>query len=203
MTADRYHHGNLREELLRNAVEVLSTQGIEALNLRALARALGVSHAAPTRHFANKADLLRAVAEDGVTRLSDMATDRVTAQDPLDRMLQMAEAYVDWARQNPAYYQVLRNPDVLRHGAESLAERILSFSQRQRAEIARAQAGGWRSDTDTDTLLIHLMSLTAGAAVVATDPIYRVPLQGALTPENITASLRLFLQENGDASRTD
>ena len=68
-TARPYHHGNLRSELLEQAERVLADRGAGALSLRELAREIGVSHAAPRRHFADKQALLDALAEDGFDRL--------------------------------------------------------------------------------------------------------------------------------------
>ena len=56
--ARRYHHGDLRSALLRSAECALREKGAAALSLRELARDLGVSHAAPGRHFKDKQALL-------------------------------------------------------------------------------------------------------------------------------------------------
>src|SRR3954467_5550614 len=64
-----YHHGNLREELLREGERALESGGAAGLSLREVARAIGVSHAAPRRHFADKQALLDALAEAGFARL--------------------------------------------------------------------------------------------------------------------------------------
>ena len=60
-----YHHGNLRQALLERAAQVIAESGVEALSLRALARDLGVSHAAPSRHFPDRRALLGELAKDG------------------------------------------------------------------------------------------------------------------------------------------
>ena len=67
-SAKTYHHGNLRAELLDAAVLQLRETGIEDLSLRALARAIGVSQTAPYRHFADKGELLAAMATDARDR---------------------------------------------------------------------------------------------------------------------------------------
>ena len=59
---DTYHHGNLRKALVDAALEILQREGANALTLRGAARAAGVSQAAPYRHFADKEELLAAVA---------------------------------------------------------------------------------------------------------------------------------------------
>ena len=65
MPATAYHHGNLSEAILIEAAEIIDKEGIEALSLRGIARAIGVSHSAPNRHFANKKALLEALASKG------------------------------------------------------------------------------------------------------------------------------------------
>ncbi len=71
-TATRpYHHGNLRAELLARAIEVVDERGVGELSLRELARDVGVSHAAPRRHFADRQALLDALALEGFERLGD------------------------------------------------------------------------------------------------------------------------------------
>src|SRR5215211_6045080 len=64
-----YHHGDLRRALLDAALALLRASGLDALTLRAVARAAGVSQTAPYRHFADRAALLAGVAEDGFRRL--------------------------------------------------------------------------------------------------------------------------------------
>ncbi|MBT1185975.1 TetR/AcrR family transcriptional regulator [Streptomyces sp. CJ_13] len=71
MTVDgSYHHGNLRAALLERAEVVLTASGAEGLSLRGLARDLGVSHAAPSRHFRDRQALLDALAVSGFTTLN-------------------------------------------------------------------------------------------------------------------------------------
>ena len=57
-----YHHGDLREALLKAAERVLERDGLAGLTLRAVAREAGVSHAAPTHHFGDLTGLLSELA---------------------------------------------------------------------------------------------------------------------------------------------
>ena len=66
-----YHHGDLREALLRSAESILKRDGLGALSLRAAARAAGVSHAAPAHHFPDLCSTLSALAAKDLDRLSD------------------------------------------------------------------------------------------------------------------------------------
>ena len=60
--APAYHHGNLRAGLLDAALTILDAEGVDAVTIRAVARAAGVSHAAPANHFADRKALLTALA---------------------------------------------------------------------------------------------------------------------------------------------
>lgn len=96
-----YHHGNLREALLARAEEVLATAGADSLSLRALARDLGVSHAAPGRHFRDRQALLDALAVRGFTRLNEGLRAAVDAPGPVTaRLAGMGRAYIAFAVAN-------------------------------------------------------------------------------------------------------
>jgi len=62
--ASNYHHGDLREKILQTAFELLDDEGIEAVGIRKIARALEVAHSAPANHFKNKQALLTALATE-------------------------------------------------------------------------------------------------------------------------------------------
>ena len=66
-----YHHGDLKNTLVRSARAQIASGGAAALNLRALAREVGVTHPAVYRHFASKEVLLEAVAQEGFNELAD------------------------------------------------------------------------------------------------------------------------------------
>lgn len=108
----RYHHGNLRDALLRRAEEVLAESGVDALSLRGLARDVGVSHAAPRRHFADRQALLDALAEAGFDRLGRTLGEAaaIGEGDPppfVARMTALAEAYVGFAVEHAPLLEVM------------------------------------------------------------------------------------------------
>ena len=97
-SARPYHHGNLRAELLDRAIEVVGTDGVDALSLRALARDLGVSHGAPSRHFPDRQALLDAVAVLGFERLAERLAAGAEGDGGLrERLHALARAYVGFA----------------------------------------------------------------------------------------------------------
>jgi AcrR family transcriptional regulator len=66
---DGYHHGNLRQALLDAARDLVHESGVESLTLRKVARRAGVSTGAPYHHFADKADLVYALARQSLEQL--------------------------------------------------------------------------------------------------------------------------------------
>lgn len=109
-----YHHGNLRAELLDTAIEQLRAVGAEELSLRALARAIGVSQTAPYRHFADKSELLAAMATRGYRDLlKRLHTAGTTTEDcPREQLRAFAHAYVDYAAGQPQLFKLMFGPAV-------------------------------------------------------------------------------------------
>ena len=109
-----YHHGNLRAELLDTAIEQLQVVGADELSLRALARAVGVSQTAPYRHFADKGELLAAMATRGYRDLlSALRRAGNAAGDcPREQLIAFAHAYVDYAARQPQLFKLMFGPAV-------------------------------------------------------------------------------------------
>lgn len=114
ITLKSYHHGNLRAELLDTAIEQLRGGGAEDLSLRALARAIGVSQTAPYRHFADKGELLAAMATHGYRELlvALRQAGKVAGDSPRDQLIGFAHAYVDYAANNPQLFKLMFGPSV-------------------------------------------------------------------------------------------
>jgi AcrR family transcriptional regulator len=113
-TTKAYHHGNLRAELLDKAIGQLQEMGAEELSLRALARAVGVSQTAPYRHFADKGELLAAMATRGYRDLLAAlraAGDRSPGC-PTEQLIGFAHAYVDYAAGQPQLFKLMFGPAV-------------------------------------------------------------------------------------------
>jgi len=105
-----YHHGNLRQAIIDAAIELVNEQGVEAMTLREAARRAGVSSGAPFRHFANKRELVLALAEQGMTRLRQAIEAALAGRDAAPapaRLALLGSAYVGWAAENPTHYRVL------------------------------------------------------------------------------------------------
>ncbi|WP_041626295.1 TetR/AcrR family transcriptional regulator [Stackebrandtia nassauensis] len=104
-----YHHGNLRTALLEAAQASLREHGAAQLSLRDLAREVGVSHAAPRRHFPDRQALLDALAENGFTQLDTIL--RTACADAGDdfaaRLRATMTAYTRFATDNAALLELM------------------------------------------------------------------------------------------------
>ena len=123
MVDGRYHHGDLRAALLAQAEATLRVAGVDGLSLRELARAVGVSHGAPRRHFDDKAALLEALVAEGFHRLGRVLA---TAAEPDDRefvivLSDVAVAYVRFATDNPALVDLMSGSRYLAEASDTLA----------------------------------------------------------------------------------
>lgn len=124
----------LRDALIKAALEMLE-QGEEP-GLRAVARAAGVSAMAPYRHFADKAALLSAVAEQGFAALAQALAAADDDPDPRGALIGQGLAYLAFARARPALFRLMFASDFrLALGDDSgafatLADRVVSLGAR-------------------------------------------------------------------------
>ena len=105
-----YHHGDLKQALLDETARILREDGEKALSLRTLASNLGVSRTAPYNHFDNKQGLLCAIAEEGFARFNlamKAVRDKHRGKDGLTITRAMVRAYLDFARNNQEYYDLM------------------------------------------------------------------------------------------------
>ena len=98
-----YHHGNLHDTLLQVGEVLLEEKGVGEVSLRELAKAAGVSHTAPYRHFKDKHALLAALGAIGYRRLAEAMEACVTEHPdaPLAQLAQSSHAYVSLAIHHP------------------------------------------------------------------------------------------------------
>ena len=140
---DSYHHGNLRNLLLEAARRRLEAEGLEALSLRALAENAGVSKSAPYRHFANKHELLVALAADGFRDFAEALAASSTASSGLtaiDGLRDLARAYLLFAQDRPALYRHMFS----RFGYSLHSESCSANSMRASTSVPTAMWSRWR-----------------------------------------------------------
>jgi AcrR family transcriptional regulator len=143
----QYHHGDLKQALLDETARILNEEGEQALSLRNLAANLGVSRTAPYNHFKNKESLLAAVAEEGFRRFN-LAMKNTRAKhresDSKTATIAVVKAYVDFARKNQAYYDLMYGGQPWRGGkpAKSLSSAARGTLRSDVERLQRGQARG-------------------------------------------------------------
>jgi len=113
-----YHHGDLRQQLLNATEQIILERGVDGFTLREAARRVGVSPAAPAHHFKDARGLLTEVAALGFRDFGDAleAADKEGGSDPAERLRLQASAYVRFALQHPARFQLMFRSDKLDAG---------------------------------------------------------------------------------------
>lgn len=164
-----YHHGDLRAALLKSAERTLREKGVGALSLRELARDVGVSHAAPGRHFKDKQALLDALALDGYDRLDAALSgaDRPGLSFE-ERMTALARAYLGFAVDHPELLELMfarkHDPDSSAQLAGAVDRSLGSLTR----TMAEAQERGEIVAGDPERItMVAAASLHGLAALIA------------------------------------
>src|SRR4051812_26605916 len=171
---DQYHHGDLRQALINEALRIIRKHGVEAVTLRAVAGALGVSRTALYRHFTDKRALLETVACEGFRMLREAT---VTAWERGGRdaagFKAMGVAYVQFAVDNPEHYRVMfgsalerskgpvRDPELAKEGGAAFQALVDALIDQQRHGLIRQD--------DPLQLAQFIWSLVHGVAMLAID----------------------------------
>ena len=135
-----------RAAILDAASRLLEDSGPEAVTLRAVGEAAGVSRSAPYRHYADKAALMRALAERALRQIAGWIRHGAEChQDAWQRVHAGCRAYIDYAVEHPHHYQLvfgdtpIAEPDP---GLEEAADDAMSavgelVAQAQDADLLR------------------------------------------------------------------
>ena len=118
-----YHHGNLKEALIRAALQLIAEKGPAGFTFAEAARFAGVSPAAPYRHFRDRDDLLADVARRGFEQFADALTKAWDdgRPDPMTAFERMGRAYLAFARSEPAYYSAMFEAGIAPNTSAELA----------------------------------------------------------------------------------
>ena len=191
-----YHHGDLEPALVAAARAILEKEGIEALSLRAVARAVGVSPAAPYHHFADKDALLAAVAAQGFRELTAAMEKRMAREtEPTRRFLGTGAGYVAFAVQNPALFRLMFGGSGHRFSTHA----GLAMAGMAAYEVLSKAAGEAALAIGRDPATIPLTTLTAwsvvhGLAMLVLDAEVMPGAYGASDPEALAT---LILERMG------
>src|SRR5262245_12564552 len=124
-----YHHGDLRRAVLSEALALVEERGHMDFTLREVARRIGVSHAAPYRHFADKGALVTELAATAGFELAARIEAALLAagRDMRAQFLGAGLAYVRFALERPALFQVMMSSDIDKTAPRMIEARSKSY----------------------------------------------------------------------------
>ncbi|MEL7027383.1 MAG: TetR/AcrR family transcriptional regulator [Pseudomonadota bacterium] len=108
-TKTAYHHGDLRQQLVAATRKLVEEKGPDLFSVSEACRAAGVSTAAPYRHFADRTEMLIAVAMEGFDEMAASFQAAVDGYKPgsNEAMKSLGIAYVDYASANPGLFKMM------------------------------------------------------------------------------------------------
>lgn len=162
-----YHHGDLRRELLDQALRLVEEKGPAALTLREAARRAGVTEAAPYRHFRGKDALVAALAAEGFQSLrerTERALGRAGARS-VERLCALGAVYVRFARDRPAHFHVMFGREIAAsHGFREVRDAAQACFAALIREVGDAQRAGAVRGRDPRGPALALWSALHGLA---------------------------------------
>lgn len=169
-----YHHGDLRRTLLSATASAIDEEGVAKLSLRAVAKRAGVSNAAPTHHFGDKAGLLTALAAEGY----DLMADAMSESGRRLSLVDMGVAYVAFALDHPAHFSVMFQPHMLRtDDADLNRAQLRSRIALSEGTTQSVQDAGGEPNEDAQLAawsLVHgYATLVLSGAITEPDPVAR------------------------------
>lgn len=102
-----YHHGDLREALVRAALAEAERGGPETISIKALAKRLGVSQPAPYRHFADREALLQAVTAEAFRQFNTIMREAIAKPSKRSKLSRLAQAALDFGLRRNGIYRLM------------------------------------------------------------------------------------------------
>ena len=180
-----YHHGNLREALLKAAERALENGGLQSMSLRELSRELGVTHASPRRHFADKQDLIDALAVRGFERMDAILSRAAKNNGQVfkTRLTKFARAYVGFALKHPALCGLMFDAKHRPGAPKELLQASDKAFSHGRALFADGQASGEVVEGDPNRLALVAYASLQGLISISTDGKFKGISLDTLVPE--------------------
>jgi AcrR family transcriptional regulator len=199
---ESYHHGNLREALIEAALGMIAERGPAGFAFAELARALGVSPAAPYRHFRDRNALLAEIARRGFEQFAaelESAWNR-GKPDPVRAIENCGRAYLRFARREPASYAAMFDPGLSADDdAELRAAGDRAFAVLREAAEAACNAHRAPGPRPPPLMVaLHVWALAHGIASLFIGRSDGARRKLPMTPEDLLeAGLLIYLQSLG------
>jgi AcrR family transcriptional regulator len=164
-----YHHGHVRDAAVAEALRILATDGPDAITLRGVARATGLSHTAVGKEFGGLPAFFAACAATIYRELERSLRDGSCGHpDPLSAFRAMGSAYLRFAMQNPGWLGFLGHPLVLESPDPALRSASRGPYAALRELVEACQAAGLVRGGPADHLALLVWSTVHGFAGVTT-----------------------------------
>lgn len=166
---EAYHHGDLRSALVALALERVRRGGTESFSLREAARDAGVTSGAAYKHFADKDELLAAVATEALGLLAKRTQKATSGLKGKERLRAAAMAYIEFASAEPRLFRLAFS----RFGSDSRAETdgIPGSFEQLRIAVADVQSAPDKP-VDPDTLALA-WAVAHGIASLISDGMWK------------------------------
>jgi AcrR family transcriptional regulator len=186
-----YHHGQLRSVLLAAAMRTVREGGVAQLSLRELAREVGVSHAAPRRHFPDRQALLDSLAVVGFERLTTSLRAALAegGDDFTARLKATVAAYVRFATQDAALLELMF-ASKHRPGADEVMAAAAPTFTLMHEQILHGQAAGELAAGDAEQLGIVLFATMQGISTLINGDMVRPELLDGLVDRAVEQFVR-------------
>jgi len=164
-----YHHGDLKAALVDAVEQVVRQRGAGRVSLRAVARQVGVTHAASAHHFENKAGLLTAFATQGYAQLAAAVLEAIEDAKPEDGpavLEAVGRGYVTFALANPGRFEVMFRLELLnRDDPDFVAASDAAYALLM-STVARCKAEGFLGSRDPEVVAVSAWSMVHGLAAL-------------------------------------
>ncbi len=168
MSKPAYHHGDLANALVDAALKLVEHEGADAVSLRDLAQSLGVSRAAPYRHFADRDDLLATVAARGFEALvADYEAALTSAGDGRARLYAASRAFFAFAARRPGLYRLMFQSDFLNRTPPPAV--LIPPADASYRQLWRAIAGAYPEAGEAEIKLRAILMVSLGHGFLALD----------------------------------
>ena len=112
MTKASYHHGNLKNTILDEVLELLNYKSFDEISFRSISRSIGVVSSAPYNHFKDKKHLIREVILLGEKKLLNVILlEKKKSTLPTDQLRLIAKAYLSFASEEKALFNLMFSKD--------------------------------------------------------------------------------------------
>jgi AcrR family transcriptional regulator len=197
--APRGQGERLREEIIDATERLLVETGDQdAVSIRAVADAVGVTPPSIYLHFADKNELIFAVSERHFARFDALLLEaRASSDDPVESLMACGHAYVKFGLENPEHYRILfmtkpqQTPDswtaekvigsaAFEHLVEAVAEAIEALDVRPRPDPVFVSISLWSITHGITSLLLTHPNFPWPDRDALVEYVLRMPLEGLL-----------------------